>query len=141
MGRTPRGRSTTTRSRRTELLPRDHETERKELQAKPKELEEKRKSLLVETHRKLEVTLDQQRMCPGELEVTKEWLHLPLLQLALTKDEETFPHCLEKRAKGEQSLRLDFETKRKEQDNQRKEEEKTRKNEMKMTKSLESMRK
>jgi hypothetical protein len=30
-------------------------------------------------------------MSPGELEVTKELLFLPLFQLAVTKDEKTLP--------------------------------------------------
>lgn len=111
------------------------------MQGKRKELEEKRKSLLAETQGEQQVTLDERKMGPGELDVTKELLSLPLLQLARTTDEKSFPPCLETTRKGEQSRCLGFETKRKEQDNQRKEEEKKRKNQMKMTKSLESMRK
>ena len=106
-----------------------------------KELEEKRKSLLAETHGEVEVTLGELKMSPGEMQVTKELLNLPLLQLALTKDENSFPLSLGTTAQGEQSLCTGFETERKEQDNQRKEEEKKRKSQMKMTKSLESMRK
>ena len=105
-----------------------------ELETKRKKLEEKRTSLLVETQDELKLALDRQKMGPGELELTKEWLNLPLLQQSVTKDEEPFPLCLETKALGEQSSCLDFETKWKEQDNQRKEEEKRRKYLMKMTK-------
>lgn len=37
------------------------------------------------------MTLGEERMSPGELEVTKESLSLPLFQFAPTKDEKTFP--------------------------------------------------
>jgi hypothetical protein len=86
-----------------------------ELETKRKKLEEKRTSLLVETQDELEPALDRQKMCPAELELTKEWLNLPLLQQSVTKDEEPFPLCLETKALGEQSSCLDFETKRKHQ--------------------------
>jgi hypothetical protein len=112
-----------------------------ELETKRKKLEEKRKSLLVETQDELELALDGRKICPGELEVTKERLNLPLLQQFVTKDEKPFPRCLETKALGEQSLCLDFETKRKQQHDHRKEEEKKRKCQMKMTKCLEEKRK
>jgi hypothetical protein len=112
-----------------------------ELETKRKKLEEKRKSLLVETQDELQPALDRQKMCPGELEPTKEWLNLPLLQQSVTKDEKPFPLCLETTALGEQSSCLDFETKRKERHDHRKEEEKKRKCQMKMTKCLEKKRK
>ena len=98
-----------------------------ELETKRKKLEEKRKSLLVETQDELELALDRQKMCPGELEPTKEWLKLPLLRQSVTKDEKPFPLCLETKALGEQSSCLDFETKRKQRHEHWKEEEKKRK--------------
>jgi hypothetical protein len=58
-----------------------------ELETKRKKLEEKRKSLLVETQDELELVLDRQKMCPGELELTKELLNFPLFQQSVTKDE------------------------------------------------------
>ena len=39
------------------------------MEAKRKELEEKRKPLLVETQGELEVTLEEEKMSPGELEL------------------------------------------------------------------------
>jgi hypothetical protein len=104
------------------------------LKPKRNELEKKRKSLLIETTGEIEVTLEQVKMCPGELQVTKELLHLRLFQLALPEEQKTFPLCLETRPLGEQSLGIDLETKQKKQHNQRKEEENKRKDEMKMTK-------
>jgi hypothetical protein len=104
------------------------------LEAKRKELEEKPKFLLAQTQGKLEVTLGQEKMCPGKLEVTKELPNPPLFQLVVTNDDKTLPLCLEAKPLGEQSWCLDLETKRKEQDDQRKEEEKKRKYQMKVTK-------
>lgn len=111
------------------------------MQGRRKEFEEKRKSFLAGTQGEQQVTLDELKMCPDALEATKELPNLPLLQLALTSDDQSFPLCLETKAQDEQSRCLGFETKRKEQDNQRKEEQKKRKSQMKMTNSFESMRK
>jgi hypothetical protein len=104
------------------------------LEAKRKKLEKKRKSLLIDTQDKLKLALDQRKMCPGELELTKELLNLPLRQLSVTKDEKTLPLCLETNTLGEQSRWLDFETKRKQPHDQREDEEKERKCQMKVTK-------
>lgn len=98
-----------------------------------KRFEEKRKTLLAATHGKLQLTLDEQEVCPGKPGMTKEWLTLPLFQLAVAKEEQFFPLRLEAMTLGGLSPCLGFETKRKGKVDRRAGEQTKRKNQMKLT--------